>query len=133
MVLLYADGFAHYPGHRPVQSRVSPDLFTRKATMTTFIDLRAAALGITGELSNADRIALDHNAQLERCAIAAKALAAATVNTPLLNALMGKQFEHAMIGTAVERHNAKEAGVDVTRIPVFDPSDGTGQLPTASL
>lgn len=87
--------------------------------MTTFVDNRAAALGITEPLSTDQRIALDRNAQLDRQATATANLAVAVGHLALTDderLLVGVQLEALQLHVVFDRHLYAQQGVDVSSV-----------------
>jgi hypothetical protein len=93
--------------------------------MTTFIDARAAALGITDPLSTDQRIALDLNSQVEKHQLAVLKLAAAVTSLGGFNAeeemLFELQREVTQLHIIYDRHLYAAQGVDVTYVPSVVP------------
>lgn len=93
--------------------------------MTTFIDSRAAALGIVGILTTDQRIALDRNAQIEKHQLAlvrAAAALEALAITPIEQSILNVTLERTQLDTAWARHYYTTQGMDLTNIPTVLPA-----------
>lgn len=84
--------------------------------MSTFVDARAAALGITGPLTDDQRIELDRNAQLEKLGVTLSHI----TNAALRDTLWATQVEWMRLtNTAYRQQAGKQVPpLDYSKVPV---------------